>query len=176
MSDSPAPHDPYAALKIPNYRDYLAGSFFALIGRQAVTAVAIWQVYAWTHSSTALGLVGLVNVVPLLALSLPAGAIADRHDRRRLIGAGTAVVAVVNVALGVLAFRPDAVPNFAALRWANAALRDVALLFEHHAGANALSFDEPALPIVYLLLLAHASARILIWPARSSITPLLVPS
>ena len=56
-SHLPTTHDPYAALKIPNYRDYLAGSFFALLGRQAVTAVAIWQVYEWTHSSTALGLV-----------------------------------------------------------------------------------------------------------------------
>jgi MFS family permease len=177
MSASPtASHDPYAALKIPNYRDYLAGSFFALLGRQAVIAVAIWQVYEWTHSSTALGLVGLVNVLPLLALSLPAGAIADRHDRRRLIAAGTAVVAAVNVALGALAFWHAEVPAVAPLRWANDALRQIALLFEQHTSARPLRFDEPALPLVFLLLLAHASARILIWPARSSITPLLVPN
>lgn len=168
-------HDPYAALKIPNYRDYLAGSFLALLGRQAVTAVAIWQVYEWTHSSTALGLVGLVNVLPLLALSLPAGAIADRHDRRRLIAAGTAVVAVINVALAALAFWHSSVPDIGPLRWANTALHHIALLFEHHAGATPLRFDQPALPLVYFLLLAHACARILIWPARSSITPLLVP-
>jgi MFS family permease len=116
-------HDPYAALKIRNYRDYLAGSFFALLGRQAVTAVAIWQVYEWTHSSTALGLVGLVNVLPLLALSLPAGAIADRHDRRRLIAVGTAVIAVVNVALALLAFGHASIPYVAPLRWANGALQ-----------------------------------------------------
>jgi hypothetical protein len=59
MSASPsAPsHDPYAALKVPQYRGYLVGSFFALLGRQAVTAGAIWQVYEGTRSSTALGLV-----------------------------------------------------------------------------------------------------------------------
>jgi MFS family permease len=168
-------HDPYAALRIPNYRSYLIGSFLALLGRQAVTAVAIWQVYEWTHSSTALGLVGLVNVLPLLALSLPAGAIADHHDRRRLIAAGTAAVAVINVALGALAFWHSSVPDLAPLRWANTALHQIARLFEHHAGASPLQFDQPALPLVYLLLLAHACARILIWPARSSITPLLVP-
>ena len=33
------PHDPYAALRVQNFRDYLGGSFLALIGRQAVTAV-----------------------------------------------------------------------------------------------------------------------------------------
>jgi MFS family permease len=179
MSVSPTTfpeHDPYAALKIRNYRDYLAGSFFALLGRQAVTAVAIWQVYEWTHSSTALGLVGFVNVLPLLALSLPAGAIADHHDRRRLIALGTGVIAVVNVALGALALWRSAVPDVAALRWANHGLRELALLFEQHAGADTLRFDQPALPLVFLLLLAHACARILIWPARSSITPLLVPA
>src|SRR5688572_27973717 len=169
-------HDPYAALRISNYRDYLGGSFMALLGRQAVTAVAMWQVYEWTHSATALGLVGLVNVLPLLALSLPAGAIADHHDRRRLIGLGTAVTSALNVALGALAFWHAAVPELAPLQWANAALRNLALLFEHHAAPDALRFDQPALPLVYILLLAHASARILIWPARSSITPLLVPT
>ena len=178
MSASPtAPfHEPYAALKIPQYRGYLMGSFFALLGRQAVTAGAIWQVYEWTHSSTALGLVGLVNVLPLLALSLPAGAIADRHDRRRLIGLGTAVIAVVNVGLAALAFWPGAVPDLAPLRWANQLLHRVALVFEQHGGTAALRFDEPALPLIFLLLLALACARILIWPARSSITPLLVPN
>src|SRR5688500_13007515 len=125
--DAPGSHDPYAALRIRNYREYLAGSFCALLGRQAVTAVAMWQVYEWTHSSTALGLVGLVNVLPLLALSLPAGAIADHHDRRRLIGLGTAVTAGVNVALGALAFWHAAVPALAPLQWANAALRNLAL-------------------------------------------------
>jgi MFS family permease len=177
MSDSStAAHDPYAALKIRHYRDYLAGSFVALLGRQAVIAVAIWQVYEWTHSSTALGLVGLVNVVPLLALSLPAGAIADHHDRRRLIGAGTAVIAVVNVALAALAFWHTAIPELPPLRWANSVLGQVASLFEHHADPNTLRFNQPALPLVFLLLLAQACARILIWPARSSITPLLVPN
>ncbi|MBL9210396.1 MAG: MFS transporter [Opitutaceae bacterium] len=178
MSASPtAPsHDPYAALKIPHYRGYLVGSFFALLGRQAVTAGAIWQVYEWTHSSTALGLVGLVNVLPLLALSLPAGAIADRHDRRRLIGLGTVVMAAVNAGLAALAFWPSAVPELAPLRWANDLLHRIALVFEQHGGAASLRFDEPALPLIFLLLLAHACARILIWPARSSITPLLVPN
>jgi MFS family permease len=173
---APPSHDPYAALKVPHFRGYLAGSFFALLGRQAVIAGAIWQVYEWTHSSTALGLVGLVNVLPLLVLSLPAGAIADRHDRRRLIALGTAVIAVVNVGLAALAFWPAAVPELAPLRWANGLLQRTALVFERHGDPGLMRFDEPALPLIFLLLLAHACARILIGPARSSITPLLVPN
>lgn len=170
-----SPHDPYGALRIRNFRDYLGGSFMALIGRQAVVAAATWQVYQWTRSSTALGLVGLVNVLPLLALSLPAGAIADRHDRRRLIALGTIVIALVNLALAALSFWHAAVPEAAPLRWANDALQRLALVFEKQTDSSALRFDQPALPLIYLLLLVQATARILIWPARSSITPLLVP-
>jgi MFS family permease len=173
---APTAHDPYSALRVPQYRGYLAGSSLALLGRQAVVAAALWQVYEWTHSSTALGLVGLVNVLPLLALSLPAGAIADRHDRRRLISLGTATLAVLDVALAALAVWSSLVPDLEFLRGANTALRDVALFFEREAGTGSIRFEQPALPLVFLLLLGHACARILIWPARSSITPLLVPT
>ncbi len=169
-------HDPYAALRIPNYRDYVIGSFLALVGRQAVSAVAIWQVYQWTHSSTALGLVGLANVLPLLALSLPAGALADRFDRKRLIGVGTGAVAALNLTLGALTQWHHSVPALAPLRWCNEGLLQLALIFERHAEPGSLHFDNPALPLVFLLLGASACIRILIWPARSSITPLLVPN
>jgi MFS family permease len=168
-------HDPYAALRIGPFRDYLSGSFLALIGRQAVITVALWQVYAWTHSLAAVGFVGFVNVMPLLVLSLPAGALTDRSDRKRLISLGTGALATLNLALGALAFWHDAVPDLAPLRGGNAVLRSLALVFERHADPSTLHFDHPALPIFFLLLLAHACARILMWPARSSITPLLVP-
>lgn len=54
-------HDPYAALRIPNYRDYLAGSFLSSIGRQAMSVAIGWEIYQWTHSATALGLVGITR-------------------------------------------------------------------------------------------------------------------
>jgi len=173
---APTSHDPYSALRVPQYRGYLIGSSLALLGRQAVVAAAVWQVYEWTRSSTALGLVGLVNVLPLLALSLPAGAIADRHDRRRLIALGTASLVIADVALAALALWSALVPDLELLRWSNAVLRDLAVFFEREAGSGEIRFDQPALPLVFLLLLGHACARILIWPARSSITPLLVPT
>jgi MFS family permease len=171
-----ARHDPYEALRVRTFRNYLGGSFLDLISRQAITAVATWQVYQWTHSSTALGLVGLVNVLPLLALSLPAGAMTDRHDRRRLIAVGAAIMAVVNLALAALSQWHEAVPSWPVLDWANAQLLRLALVFEQHVDPASLHFDQPALPLIYGLLCAHACARILTWPARASITPLLVPN
>lgn len=175
MSTPPPAHDPYAALRVRAFRDYLSGSFLALIGRQAVITVALWQVYEWTRSLAAVGFVGAINVLPLLVLSLPAGALTDRHDRKRLIALGTGALAVLNLALAALAYWHASIPNLAVLRWSNAALRSLALLFERHADASALHFDHPALPLFFLLLLLHACARILMWPARSSISPLLVP-
>lgn len=169
------PHDPYAALRIANYRDYLVGSLISMVARQAVVAVAIWQVYAWTHSAAMLGLVGVINVLPLLVLLLPAGALADRHDRKRIIAVGTAVLVVLNLALAILALAHAAVPAIAPLRWGNAVLKQIALVFERHTDLATLRFDEPALPILFLLLGAHACVRVLVWPARGSITPLLVP-
>ena len=44
-----------------------------------------WQVYDLTQSPLALGLVGLVEFVPMFLLALPAGELADRFDPRRII-------------------------------------------------------------------------------------------
>ncbi len=49
-------------------------------------AVAVgWQLYALTGSALDLGLVGLVQFVPIIVLTLVAGQAADRYDRRRVV-------------------------------------------------------------------------------------------
>ncbi|MEJ1979178.1 MAG: MFS transporter [Acetobacteraceae bacterium] len=49
-------------------------------------AVAIgWRVYALTGSAFDLGMVGLAQFLPVLLLSLVAGHVADRYDRRRVV-------------------------------------------------------------------------------------------
>src|SRR5260370_39617563 len=60
-----------------------------------------WQIYALTHSTLALGLVGLVQFLPMLALTLLVGHVADRYDRRRIAticqlvgGAATSLLAI----------------------------------------------------------------------------------
>jgi MFS family permease len=175
-ASAPPAHDPYAALRIPNYRDYLVGNFVALVGRQAVITVALWQVYEWTHSLAATGLVGFINVMPLLTLSLPAGSLTDRYDRKRLIALGTAALLILNLALAALAFWHERVPDTALLRAGNAGLRSIALLFERRVDPATLHFENPALPLLFVVLLVHACVRILMWPARAAITPLLVPT
>jgi len=46
-----------------------------------------WQMYDLTHSAWSLGLVGLFQFVPALALALVSGHVADRHDRRHIVAA-----------------------------------------------------------------------------------------
>lgn len=48
-------------------------------------AAVNWQIYALTGSLVALGLVGLVRVVPIIVLSLLGGVVADTYDRRKLL-------------------------------------------------------------------------------------------
>lgn len=77
-----APKDSLAALRLQPVRRYAAGKLLATFAAQ-MQAVAIgWQLYERTNSAWALGLTGLVEVVPALLLALPAGAVADRRDRR----------------------------------------------------------------------------------------------
>jgi MFS family permease len=64
---------------------YFLGRGFSEFAYQ-ITAVAVgWQVYALTHSALDLGLVGLVQFVPAVALAFFAGHVADRYDRRRVV-------------------------------------------------------------------------------------------
>jgi len=59
-----------------------------------------WQVYELTHSTFQLGMIGLVQFLPMALLTLPAGHVADRYDRRKV----TAVaVGVQGAAMAVLA-------------------------------------------------------------------------
>ena len=171
----PARHDPYAALSQPTYRRYLAGSFLALFGRQMTGVAVTWEVYQWTHSATALGMVGFINVLPVLALSLPAGVLADHKDRRGIIAVATGLSALLTLLLAFVSWRHASIPDLAPLHAANGLLRRIAVVFERHVDPASLDFTQPALPLVYLLLFGLAVLRILGWPARTAIIPLLLP-
>ncbi|GAA4127883.1 MFS transporter [Nocardioides fonticola] len=91
---------------------FWAGTVFYFGG--TITYVAIpFQVYALTGSNLAVGLVGVVELVPLIVFGLWGGALADHVDRRRLlIGTGVAQ-AVFTAALAINAFRDE--PSVAAI-------------------------------------------------------------
>lgn len=67
------------------YRWLYCGELVSNIGRQITVVAVPFQIFELTHSSLAVGLVGLAQVVPLIGCSLIGGAIADAIDRRRLM-------------------------------------------------------------------------------------------
>src|SRR5437763_124969 len=93
-------HDPYAALRHRDYRHLLAGSILASVGTEAQAVAVGWELYRRTNSASALGLVGLVQFLPVLLLSLPAGQVADRWSRKGLllVAQGTAMLASLGLA------------------------------------------------------------------------------
>ncbi len=81
----PKKHDPYAVFLIGNYRRYILGWFFAMVGTQVQSIAIGWEIYQRTGQALSLGLVGLAQALPTIVLALPAGYLADRFDRRRVV-------------------------------------------------------------------------------------------
>ncbi len=78
-------HDPYAALRLRDVRFYLMGNFLAAFGLQLQTAIVFWQIYQRTGSTLHIAYVGLAQVIPIIALTLPSGYLADRLNRKHLV-------------------------------------------------------------------------------------------
>src|SRR5512142_1575238 len=95
-------HDPYSALRFPEYRAFLVGMAAVFVATQIQSAVLGWQVYELTGDPLALGVVGLAEAIAFLALTLVGGWAADRADRRALSLASLAAVAASGAWLLVL--------------------------------------------------------------------------
>ena len=68
-----------------DYRLLTAGTIVTGLGTQASLVALPYQVYVLTHKPVLVGLIGLVELGPLVVASLFGGALADRFDRRRLL-------------------------------------------------------------------------------------------
>ena len=99
---SPAPRDPYAALRHRDFRLLLAGRVISSLGNQMLSLAIGWELWLRTRSELALGLVGLVQVIPVILLSLPAGHVADHYNRKRIVLVTQSLLATCSLALAVL--------------------------------------------------------------------------
>jgi MFS family permease len=90
------PHDPYAALRSPNYRRFAGGFVLSSMGLQMLSTALGWEIYERTHDAFALGLVGLARAVPVMFLALPAGHAVDIFNRKW-------VLVLTQLAMGTLA-------------------------------------------------------------------------
>ena len=102
----PAKHDPYAVLRNRDLSFYLIARFIASLGQQMLTVAVEWELYDRTRSALMLGLAGLTQMVPMVLFTLPAGHVADNHERKRIILLMNAAIGVASVGLTLIsAFR-----------------------------------------------------------------------
>ncbi len=74
-------------------------------------SVAIgWELYQRTNSALALGLVGLMQVLPVMVLSLPAGHIVDRANCRRIVIGARAILLLSALGLAILSYTIGPLP------------------------------------------------------------------
>ena len=78
-------HDPYAALREPNYRFFASGWVLASMGLQMQGMALAWEVYDRSNDPLMLGYVGVARALPVLALALPAGQLVDLLDRKKVL-------------------------------------------------------------------------------------------
>ncbi len=95
--------DPWAALRHTDYRRFLTTHFATTLGVQIQDVIVAWQMYLDTHDPLSLGLVGLAEALPNIAMSLLGGHVADRMDRRKLALIATWVLLACALVLAGLA-------------------------------------------------------------------------
>ena len=101
-SSYPADHDPYAALRYRDFRRFVAASVLSTVGTEMQGVAVGWELYERTGSALALGLVGLVQAVPVLLLALPAGQLADRVSRKGIVLATQVVLVAASLGLAAV--------------------------------------------------------------------------
>ena len=114
-------HDPYAALRVENYRRFIVSTLTMTLSSQIQAVVVAWQIYDITRDPLSLGLMGLAEALPFIGIALFAGHVADRFSRRRISLSALGVLVACSVSLLVFNLIPGfltrhgAVPFYAVI-------------------------------------------------------------
>lgn len=94
----------WAPLKYTNFRWLWAGNVMSAAGTFVQTVAASWLMFEMTGSNAWVGWIVASSTLPLLFLSLTAGALADRFDRAKLMLLAQGLMAISAAAMAVLTF------------------------------------------------------------------------
>ncbi|MBI3790247.1 MAG: MFS transporter [Gemmatimonadetes bacterium] len=94
-----AEHDPYSGIRNPLVRAYAFGRAASVLGNQVISTAVGWDLYERTHDAWALGLVGAIELAPVIVLMFVAGNAADRYPRRNILMAAHALLTLVGLGL-----------------------------------------------------------------------------
>jgi MFS family permease len=90
------------ALQHRDYRLFFAGQTVSLVGTWMQSVAQSWLVLQLTDSALRLGLIGTLQFLPLLVLSVPAGALTDRLPKRRTLVCTQILLGLQSAALALL--------------------------------------------------------------------------
>ena len=113
-------HKPYPRYQAFTHRAfvlYWLARFCATFAVQIVAVAVAWQVYDLTRDPKDLGIIGMVQFLPLLLLVLVTGSVADRYGRRRVMSLSIALEILASLAILYFSWRglTSPIPIFAAL-------------------------------------------------------------
>jgi MFS family permease len=91
--------DAFAAMREANYRFYALNFVASSLGLQMLSTAIGWEIYDRTRDEFVLGLMGLARALPVIALTLPAGTLVDRSDRKVVLSVTQFAFAGVALAL-----------------------------------------------------------------------------
>lgn len=95
-------NDPFAAVRIPEYRNLMIGRFTFVMAMRMITTVVSWWIYEVTGDELAIGMIGLAEVIPALSLALYSGHRVDIKDKRKLVLQGITGYLMAGVTLFAL--------------------------------------------------------------------------
>lgn len=78
-------HPTLEVLSSSNIRFFVASRFFSAAATTLLRATIAWHVFEATQSAFYLGLIGVIQFLPVLPMSLIGGAVADAHDRKTIV-------------------------------------------------------------------------------------------
>ena len=161
---SPATSLKFAALRVPAYRRYFIVNVMSMVADNIEHVISYWVMFQAFHSPALAGFAVISHWVPFLLFSLHAGALADRHDCRKLIQISQALYIVASLAWGAL-FLTDSLQMWHAV---------VILLI--HGMAGVLAAPASQLIIHDMVSIEHLPSAIRINASSRNVSILLGPA
>lgn len=120
----------FPALHYRDYRLLWSGQLISTLGSQMQIVALNWQIYELTRSPIALGLIGLLRVIPIIIFSLVSGTFADSHNRKKILFITQISLTILSAGLALMTFSGVITPLW---------IYVITVL-----GAIGMSFDMPA--------------------------------
>ncbi|MFV5698114.1 MFS transporter [Flavobacterium sp. ZT3R17] len=99
-------HDPYAALRYKEFNTFLLLRFAMVFAWSMQFIVIEWQVYSLTKNPLSLGIIGLMEIIPAVAMALFAGHIVDQNEKKALLFKCILGFSVISFGLFLLTWPP----------------------------------------------------------------------